>query len=220
MRKLKVGSFVFDFSIYPRVEIDTQHVSYMVETLSAGGNLPPPVVEKKSLRLIDGFHRTRAWIKAYGEDYEIDTIEKTYKTEGDLFADAMRFNASHGRALTRYDRVHCMLIAENLNLPMTDVAQALQMTTEKLGNLHDRRVAVGGRKQRQPVALKRSIEHMAGKHLTQIQVDAIDKLSGMQIAFHANQILLAIEHDFIDRAHEPTLTVLRKLRDALADFPF
>lgn len=61
MRSLNTAELILDYGLYPRHSIDSQHVSYMVESIRAGVALPPVVIDKKSKRVVDGFHRVTAF---------------------------------------------------------------------------------------------------------------------------------------------------------------
>jgi hypothetical protein len=223
MQVRKVGELVLDFDVYPRMSIDTQHIGYMREAVEAGVTLPPLVVCAKTLRVVDGFHRCKLYLSMYGGDHELNVIEKKYPNDAALFADAMRFNAAHGRALNRYDRVHCALRAQKLSLSLEDTASALGMTLDKLSELRADRVAtltIAGRKGEE-VPLKQSIRHMNGKTLTQKQVEVNRHLSGMNQLFHANQLISLIESGLLDVGNGELLarlahlsTLIRKLKVA------
>jgi len=203
MRQLKAGELVFDFDIYPRQAVDSQHVHYMRESAEAGAEFPPVVIDQKTKRIVDGFHRVRMTLGLYGPEHLMDVVEKRYASEADLLADSIRLNASHGRALTRFDRVHCLLLAEKLELSLDETAKALSTTVERLKEMRVERVGQM-RIDKKPVAiaLKRTISHMSGKVLNQAQVEANKKLSGMSAMFYVNQVVLLIEANLLDAGNE------------------
>lgn len=212
MKKYPLAELVLDFDIYPRGSVDSHHVGEIAEAIRAGSAMPPIVIEKKSKRIVDGFHRTRALVRVYDERHEVDCIEKEYKSEKDLFLDSMRYNAAHGRALTQHDKVHCLLLADKLKISPTQVAEALRITTDRIGQLRTSRIGtVGGR----PIALKQTIRHMGGKEMTPEQVTANDKLGGMNALFYVNQIITLIENDLIDSENEDLVNGLEKLHELL-----
>ncbi len=212
MKKHPLSALVFDFTLFPRGSIDSHHVGEIESAIRAGSSMPPLVIDKSSKRVADGFHRSKALIRIYGEDYEVECIEKTYKTDADLFLDAMRYNASHGRALSQHDKAHCLLLAEKLAIDAVAVSQALNLTSERMGELRSSRIGtISGR----PIALKQTIRHMAGKELTSNQSAANDKLSGMNQMFYANQIITLIENDLLDLSNVELMQTLEKLERLL-----
>jgi hypothetical protein len=204
MKQTAVGKLVIDYNLYPRFEVDPQHVHYIREAIRAGVTLPPVIAIEKDLRIVDGVHRTNAYLKEFGPEHPIDVVLKSYKTDALAFQDAIRLNAGHGRALTRYDRVHSILRAEELGLSVDETAAAMGMTVKSLGELRADRIGVlrapGKEKEEKP--LKRTISHMAGKQLTEAQITANDKLGGMNQSFYVNQLITLIENGLLDTKNE------------------
>jgi hypothetical protein len=214
MTKRKVGELIFDYDVYPRMSVDTQHVGYMAEALAAGVVMPPLVICEKTLRIVDGFHRSKLYLKVHGPDHMVDVIEKKFARDADLFAEAIRLNASHGRALSQYDRAHCALIAEKLELTIDETARAMGITVVKLTELRVDRVGVlsiPGKKNGQHIPLKQTIRHMTGKTLTPEQAEANEHLSGMNQLFYVNQLITLIESDLLDSSNRDLMKRLQYL---------
>lgn len=212
MKQIKAAELVLDFTIYPRNNVDAKNVSMIVDALASGAELPPVIIDKKSRRVIDGFHRTKGHLKFYGDDAMINVVEKSYKSEGEMFLDSMRYNAAHGARLDPCDRTHCVIVAEKLGLSLDAVAGALHMPVDRLGSLKNDRTATYNRLS---VPLKQTIKHMAGKPLTQRQNEANDKLSGMNQSFYANQLIELIESEMVDLSNERTMDSLKRLHELL-----
>ncbi len=211
MPMIQLTDLVLDFDFYPRAEVDPQHVHYIYEAILAGVQLPAIIVDKKSKRIVDGFHRYRAYVRA-DEDAKVDIVFKSYKTDMEMFLDAMRYNAGHGRSLTKFDRVHCMIRADALHIELNQVAAALSMTTDAVGKLKVNRIGslrVANRKVLTP--LKRTIEHMTGKTLNKRQSEVNEKLSGMNQLFYVNQLTMLIETGLLDYDNTALLESLEKL---------
>lgn len=213
MRKAKVGELVLDFNIYPRANIDNYNVNTIAEALTAGVELPHIIIDKKSKRVVDGFHRVRAYQKIYGDDCEVEVIEKSYRDDKQLFLDSIRYNANHGAKLDSHDRAHCSILANQLVIDDTHLADALSITVDKLSSLMVSHTAVG--KGGLAVPIKRTISHMRGKKLTNKQADANKKLSGMNQSFYANQIITLIENDLLNVGDDKLMQRLDLLRGLL-----
>ena len=209
MKTYQLSELVLDYSLYPRGKVDTQHVSQIVASIDAGVELPPLVIDEKSKRIVDGFHRWHGYKQANGLDYKVTCIEKPYKDDGELFLDAMRYNASHGRALTQHDKTHCLIMAVGFDLSDQLVAGALNLTAERIGSLRSTRIAgVAAR----PIALKQTIRHMAGRKLTKKQETVNTKLSGMNQLFYVNQVAMLIESNLVDADNAELMKGFEKLR--------
>jgi len=195
MRPMKAAELVLDFDLYPRNSIDSHNVNQLKDALATGATLPPVVIDKKSKRVADGFHRVKAYLGYYGDDAEIPVTEKEYADDAALFLDAMRYNAAHGAKLDSCDRTHCIIISERLKIDPESVAGALQVSVDKLASLKTDRMATAGAL---TIPLKRTIRFKAGKKLTPKQVEANERLSGMNQQFYANQLITLIEADLLD----------------------
>jgi len=213
MREVKAAELVLDFDLYPRNNIDPKNISKLVNALSTGAELPPVMIEKKSKRVVDGFHRVKAHLRFYGDEAKITVVEKTYKSDGDLFLDAMRFNSGHGVQLDSCDQVRCLLTAERLHIPPEMVAGVLHIPANKLGELRDTRTARGTDGLSLP--LKRTVSGFHGKKLTERQEQANTRLSGMNQQFYVNQIIELIESEMLDTSDEKLMTQLQKLAELL-----
>lgn len=212
MRNMKAAGLILDFDLYPRHDVDNHNIRCIVTAIEAGETMPPVVIDKKSKRVIDGFHRIKATLRTDG-DATIAVIEKSYKNDAAMFIDAMRLNANHGAKLDSHDRAHCCIVAERLKIPMDAVAGALHMPKEKLGGLRVCRTAKDS--SGQAVPLKRTMQHMAGQKLTRPQVAANERSSGMNQVFYANQIIDLIESKSLDRNDDKLLERLRHLHGLL-----
>ena len=212
MSKMKIGELVFDFDLYPRSDIDTHNIAYMSQAEDAGVEFPPVVIDKKSKRIVDGFHRVKMYRQKYDDNYKIEVIKKTYGSEKEILLDAIRLNASHGKMLSRHDRVRCILQSEKFKLKIDEVASALSMTVEKINQLKTERVGElkVGRTIRS-IPLKRTIRHMSGKRLTKRQSEVNECISGMDQKFYVNQLVMLVESDLLNRNDEILLQRLRVL---------
>ena len=215
MKKYALSELVLDFDLYPRGGVDSHHVTEIAAAIEAGTSVPPIVIDKASKRIVDGVHRWKAQRRLFGEDHKADCIEKTYKSDGEMFLDAMRYNASHGRALTQHGKTHCLILAKRFEIPEEMVGQALNLTPARIGTLTAGRIGKIGA---QPVALKQTIRHMAGKRLNPIQAKANEKLSGMNQLFYVNQIITLLESDLIDTENGELLEGLSRLSGLLETF--
>lgn len=216
--KVKVNSLIKDYDLYPRTEIDSTHVGYMVEARKAGHVFPPIVIDKKSRRVADGFHRCTMELRIQGPEAEIDAIEKDYASDAEIALDSFRLNSEHGKTLNRHDRVHCWLMAKKYKISFEDVADALHMQIKQFKKLIEERMATE-RSTGDDLPLKRTISsNMKGRSLTKDQVAANDRLGGMSQQFYVNQVILLLETGMVDMANEKLLARLQVLKDTLDTF--
>ncbi len=219
MKKVKAASIVLDYNLYPRHQVDSHHVAEICEAMRAGVKMPPCITDRKSKRAVDGFHRIMAELRTNGADAMIEVEERTYKTDADLFLDAMRLNAAHGRRMSPYDRTHAILIADQLGIDETAIAGALSLTEEKVAGARTNKTALTGNGKATRTAIKRTIGHMAGKKLNKRQQEANRRLGGMNQTFYVNQVIELLEAKLLDTENEDLmnrLAVLGGLIDKVA----
>ncbi len=211
-RKIKATRLIFDYNIYPRHQIVPYHVNELIEALSAGVVTPPPVIDKTTLRIVDGWHRITAHQKLYGKDTKITCILKTYQSEADIYLDAIALNAAHGRALTPHDKARCISRAEELNIDPQAIASALNTTLDRVtGIKQDRGASYKGA----ATTLKRTTAHLAGEDLTKEQFEYNRKAGGMNQTFYINQVIGMIESESVDWDNQSITQGLKKLYSLL-----
>jgi len=234
MKSIPVGKLIFDYNIYPRAAIDDQYVSYLVDALKAGSEFPPLIAENKTLRIVDGFNRAQAYLKWKGPAHEVEVILQSYKDDGDLMLDAMRYNAHHGRRMSVFDMAHAALKAEDFGATRDSIAAVLSIRVERLDQILSHRSADARSRQATAVlgesdqeiaeaslgkpgriALKNTIRHLAGRTLTKEQQKANRRLGGMNQGFYVNQLLLLLRNDMFDYDNEALVLRLLELGELI-----
>ena len=215
MREVSIAELILDFDLYPRTQIDSSHVRYMRIAHEGGTILPQPIIDKKSKRVIDGFHRISMY-KRIDKSMKIEVIEKNYASDAEMFADAMRLNAHHGRNLSPFDRAHCIIRAESLGMTVEQIAGDLSMSVEAIGEMKlEKMGTMRSDGLRVTIPIKRTIQHMHGRQLTKRQFEANDRLGGMNQMFYVNQLIELIESDLLDKENEDLMARLQVLEDLL-----
>lgn len=214
-QKMKLSEIVLDFSVYPRSQVDSGNVSQLREAFRAGVDLPPPVIDQDSKRVVDGFHRVTMYRREMEPDAEIEVEVRDFGDESHLFSEAVRMNAAHGRPLSPFDRARCAARLKKYKIGVAKIAALLGVRVETLKAVAERRVAktTDGRE----MIVKRSIAHVvkSGAPMTEAQEAANVKLDGMPPIYHAGQLLLLIENDLIDTSNADLMERLSKLGAAL-----
>jgi hypothetical protein len=208
-----VAELILDFSLYPRTVTDEAHAARLAEALRAGETLPPVVAEQKTRRVVDGFHRIRAYLRAIGDEATCQVEWRDYASDVDLFLDAAKLNARHGLRISRLDEAHCMAVAARLGVKDTELAAVLALTAEKYEQLRASRF--GTDNHGDPVLLKRSSRHLAGGRLTRKQIAGNAKSSGWRLDFHIDQIINAIESDLVNYQDQTLMPKLQRLHQLL-----
>ena len=197
---VKLHELVEDFKLLPRPQVDSQNVGVIRSAIAAGYVMPPIVIDAKSKRIVDGFHRKRAYEEEFGIDYEIEVLARDYPDEASMYRDACERNTTHGRNLTSYDRAYAALRAKTLyRMKIEHIAASLHMSVDGVKSLLSRKSArtatasgIG------IVPVKRTVSHMAGKVLTKKQVAEMPHLSGQLPLREVNELIRLIESDMWD----------------------
>ena len=214
METVKAALLVEDLSIYPRFAVDQIYVRRLAEALLAGESLPPVVADQKSKRLVDGFHRRRAYMLAFGPDAEIPVEWKKYRDTREMFLDVLRYNARHGKRLTTGEEVRCVLIGEELGVSRETVAETLGIRREVLDGKVERKVAEGTVER---VALKPALTHLSGAKLTKEQEELNRKLGGHKLSFYVQQLIMLIKAGCVDVGDRKLMVLLQELRDLITE---
>jgi ParB-like chromosome segregation protein Spo0J len=200
-----------DYEVYPRTEVNSVHITDIVEAIKAGVEMPPIIAEKATGRVVDGFHRIKAAERL--EMKEIGVEWKEYKNRGVFYLDAVRLNTSHGRKLTRYDQARIITMAEGLKIEREILANAMNITPQRIKDIRRERTALSA--SGQPIPIKRSIRFLAATKLNKKQEETNKHLSGWSLSFHAQEIIGRLEADLIDWDNPGEIEILRNLREII-----
>lgn len=105
LRILKLKQVRWDPEFYPREFFDNATAKNYAKAMKMGEKFPSIVVAQidKAFYLVDGLHRLKA-NELNGVDHVQVWVNKDVKSRKDLYVEAVRLNAKHGRALTRRDK--------------------------------------------------------------------------------------------------------------------
>jgi hypothetical protein len=214
-----LARLVEDLSIYPRHDIDSSNVRRLVLAIQAGKKLPPIIVEEGKLRIIDGFHRYRAWLHVLGPEGEVEVGLVHYNSPAEALADAIARNSSHGLPLTPLDQARCLMLAEEAGLSFAEACAALGLPEPRGLVLKERRATT---KEGLPEPLKFSVRHLQRIELTPTQVEALKSAPGVPYRLNARQLasgaaadLLPDEEQDVAAYREAVIALLRWLCDRI-----
>ena len=209
---LKASELVQDFDLYPRSDVDGANVTRLREALRGGATLPPLVIDQDSRRIVDGVHRYRAIVAESGVDAKIECEVIAFESDADIWREATRRNAKHGRQLAPFDRTRIIVRGQDrFGLSVDQAASDLEITVAKAEHLLRTRTATY---RQRVVPIKQTLRHLAGGALTKPQYEGNDGASGMRPLFYVNQVINLLEHGLVEpenRALEVGLNSLSKL---------
>jgi len=215
IHRLPLSELVEDLDVYPRAAVFSGHVSELEEAFRAGAELPPPVIDARSKRIVDGFHRVRMYRRVLGPDAEIEVELRRYRSMAELFLDAVALNGSHGRRMSSFDIARCARIAETLAIDPDQIATVLSVRPERLGSIRAVKEAVTVEGTRVPI--RRGLAHLAGRTLSPRQVQAARTIGGQTPLYHANQLIELVESASLPTDDAVLMARLAFLRDLLCE---
>jgi len=211
-KKVAVASLIEDFDLYPRNRVDDGHVGDLVRAVNSGEELPPIVVDEKTMRIVDGFHRRRAYLRAVGEEAMAVVDLRRYKNDAEAFLDAVALNSAHGRKLDRHDQTRIVLKLRELHVPDNQIAVTLHVPEPTVQQLSMRIVMV----QAGVRPFKRGLEHMRGQTLSNEQMAVVDSVRSAEagrLSLELTRLLDAGLVDLTDPQIVERLTILRRQID-------
>jgi len=217
---LSLSKLVLDFDLYPRTAVSSTNVRNLVAALEAGHELPPLVVDRKSKRVVDGFHRYNAHKRVSGPDAEVEVELRTFKSDVELFAAAVEYNVGHGKQLDEIEKRRVVFRLQEMGADEDAVAAVLHTTPDKVTKLvfHSATVKIGGG-QIKYEPLKKPLFHWTGKQLTAQQLRTAGSAPGTSYKLAIKQLRDALTTDeAIDVADESLVSALAGLRDDLVAF--
>ncbi len=222
--KIAIADLVEDMTIYPRQHIDDEHVRRLATALRAGETLPPLVAGKASPhRVTDGFHRKRAHHRVFGPTAHVEVELRDYVSDADMLIDAILMNAIHGKPLDKQDQIRSITMAEAAGVTTLRIASALKMSEAEVTTLSVR-VAMAPTEAENNipgttrVALKGSMLHLAGQHLSRERAEVQASMPGSPLLVASRQLYQAVTFDIANRNDKRLMESLRMLRDALVDY--
>lgn len=219
---IPLAQLVEDWNIYPRHALDDVHVNKLLRAIEANTRLPEPIIDNKSKRIIDGWHRCRAWRRYLGDMGIIDVITRDYADEIAILLDAISLNTSHGRPLDKIDYVRCVTLCRERQVDSHQIAAILHRTVREVNRLatdivrvppSSTNVIIPGTTQLVPA--KRPIKHLSGQLLTAEQAAHLPSVPGTSYLMIARQLIDAVKYELANREDVSLQATLVELRDAL-----
>ena len=215
--KMKVGDLKFDDELIQLRPVNLFFVNRYSQNYRQGAAMPPVIVDKKTKKIVSGNHRAHAMQKEFEDDYEIEVIEKTYKTRRELLTDFALENARHGMPLDGISkkRITAALISEGAT--EEDIARLFDISSKRV-RIWGTDVAVveigKGKQSILPIKRGPEIKHS----ITQAQYDdhiAMDK--GTSFQRDASQITRWLSNGWVNSEAE-NIKVAKDLFSALEKY--
>jgi hypothetical protein len=218
IQHLNLGDIMYDNSYMIR-QLNSHTVSRYAQNMEAGAKFPPLVLTQ-SKKLVCGFHRYEAYIKTFNLDYSIPVIIKNYKSDKEIFEDAIQDNAKNGLPLTKFEIRQAIYKCKNFNISYDRIAKLLNLKPENIQKWGDETVVVidtRGKTEELPKKGKDNTYKFENNTTTTKVYEEMQKnASGWNVSFHANQIINNIKWKSFELNKE-NINILNKLLKAIED---
>lgn len=207
---------VEDTAIYPRTQISSVNVTNLVQALRAGCELPPIEADRKSKRIVDGYHRRRAYLNVLGPDACVPVRFVDYADDVAMLRAAVEANCRHGLGLQEVEKRRVVLRLTELGADDSSIASVLHVQPERVQKLrlHSASVSVGGG-EIQVEALKRPLFHFSGKEMSPSQATAAKSAPGTSYRLLVRQLSDALAHQLIDASDTDLVADLHRLAELI-----
>lgn len=218
-RILKIEELEFDKNIYPRIETNWLTVHQYAEAMKAGAIFPPAIVGiyKGKKYLIDGWHRVLA-CKRNNEEY-VKAIVKHYKSEKEMFFDAVKANATHGRPLSVQEKARIIDKLIEYGFKRQEISEVLRIPISKIERFQIRviRHTISGEK----IYLKAPLAKEASEKILEMPAEIIEEAQELlsvnsqimllkQLINLVKNNLLAIENQKVKALVEELIALLKE----------
>lgn len=214
IEQVRLSDLAEDLSIYPRGSVSDVRVADLAYALDAGAVLPPPVADRETRKIVDGFHRVRAYRRRLGDDGVISVDVREFGDQAAMLLESARLNSEHGLPLGRYDQRVTHIRARQLGASDDQIASALHVTPARLLQVIVRQAD----SEEGPVPLKRGTEHLGGSYLTSEQVAEIRRMRGAPARAKVTELTRLLQQDLAPVDKDPELrTALAALAAVIGD---
>ena len=123
---VKVSELVFDSELYPRNKVSWLTAYSYSQAMRAGEVFPPIRVGlfQGKKYVVDGWHRVEAK-RLLGEEY-VEAVVKRYNDFKSMFVDAVKYNISHGRALSVQEKARIIHKLEEFQFTPAEISQIVK----------------------------------------------------------------------------------------------
>lgn len=229
---VKIDDIQFDEDLYPRAAYSWQVAYAYSQNMLSGAKFPKIVlaVNKGKYYIVDGKHRIEANRMLKNE--EVEAIVFYGWSRDRIYKESVRYNASHGRSLTPYEKRKIAVKLLEMNCKTAEVSKLISVPHEKLDSFISQRMVntftgkvvtpEDASSQSREIAhaiLKGSMKQYAGQTLTKEKFDEVvedqKSLTIFSQRHEARQMLYILEKGLLDTEDEELMQIIFEIRERL-----
>jgi len=187
------------------------------QAMRNGDAFPKMLVDQHN-HIIGGAHRYTGMRAEYGEEYTVDVERRTFRSEADRIEAAIEDNARHGSPLDGITRKRAVLKLTEHGRDPEAIARVMGISPKRVEDMAGLSVVVvGSDKSTRNQPLKRGLEHLSGRRVTEKQyTEHARRDRGVPARQQAEQLTRWLANGWVDLTDEPTASALTELREVLA----
>ena len=227
IKALNTDNLVLDMKYYPRIKVNWLTVVDYSESIKAGAKFPPIVVTNwnKKYIVVDGFHRLEAYKKNNIPVIQAEIIKA--ESEADIFKEAVKRNAIHGRALSPYEK-RLILIrgVKEFNLKKIELQDLIFIRAEKFEKfVGNKAKSVFSGKElgehmeifKSPTAETINEKDFSSEELNEIKEEE-KVLYGMNQISLLKNVLFLLKNNLINKEREDIKEVLKEIQSEIEKY--
>jgi hypothetical protein len=191
---IKISDLIMDWNIYPRHEVDRVRLGKYYDAMQAGVEFPPIIIDAKTKKIIDGFHRTEAFKKLKYDEITAEFYE--FESDAEMVFWGISWNAQHGLTLSQYDQSRCLNIGRDYGLTDEQIANALCITIDKITKMEKSRIRINVNTGR-PVEIKRVLASITSETVTQKQINVQKPFNCMSAGYYIKRACDVLKHGLL-----------------------
>lgn len=207
---LKIKQIKMDKKFYPRMKWNFHTAFNYANAMNAGSEFPPVEVAKikNKYYLVDGRHRIEA-NKMNGEKYVQCIVNTEIKKLDELYLEAVKRNAKHGRPFSVQERANIALTLKKMEFSDIDISKIIAVPIEKFEKFMADRVTntVSG----ETIPLKSSMKQFASTTVEDTFPAIQDTLQGIPQARLLDEFIHLLENGLLDTSNKDILKRVNKI---------
>lgn len=217
---IELSALIEDLTLYPRTAVSSVNTSNLASALRAGCKLPPIVVDRESKRIVDGFHRRRAYLQVFGPDARVPVELIDFADETEMFCTAVKLNTAHGLPLQEIEKRKIVLRLQDNGIEDEAIATTLHIPVDKVEKIRIKVATVvkGNGESIRVEPLKRSVFHFQGRTMSESQAKAQKSAPGTSYVLLISQLREALREELINREDGRITDELRALAAELEEY--
>lgn len=217
---VRIGDIGFDEELLKLRPINAYIVSRYRQSYRSGANMPKVILDKATLKVVSGNHRTTAMLEEYGEDYEVEVEVRDYATRRELLEDFTRENVAHGFPLEGVSRAKIAHALVQNGATAEEIAQLFNVAVKRIVEWCGLTVSVVGGKTKKGITeiIKRGPD-IVGDTITREQYEThMARDRGISAQAQAEQIIRWLRNGWIKPEDTRSINALRELAEEIATF--